>query len=151
MQFFFRFDFAKSTGEFALVAKHFEVDGIYDVKGQILILPITGHGAFKTKHDNLTSKFFFQFESETRDNKDYYKLKETKLNWNSEKTYYNLSNLFNGDETLGKEMNKFLTDNSKDVDQELAGSVIEAIRQVVAGILNKLVTDHPIDEIFPTK
>lgn len=131
-----------------MIAKHIEIEGIYDVKGQILILPITGNGKFLSKQDDMTFNFVFKWTTENRDGDVYIKMKESSLDWDAEKSYYELENLFNGDATLGKEMNKFLNENPKEANKELGGAIIEAIRQIVVNLFDHVSKEYPMSELY---
>lgn len=84
-----------------LKGKHFEVNGIYDIKGRILILPIVGHGPINVKLDNVEYKFIFDFDFIQKNGVTHGKLLKTRFDWDAGKSVYKLDNLFNGDPTLG--------------------------------------------------
>lgn len=90
---------------------------------------------------------------EERKGKKYYQVAADdnttlKIN-NIKKVHWQFNNLFNGDERLGPEMNRFLNENWKDVFSE----VQVAIEQTAAySIVNYFVNGYlhfiPIDELF---
>lgn len=83
---------------------HFDIEGVYDVDGRILILPIKGKGPFKLSFDDVTFTFTMNFEYQQEDGKAYLQLLNTTLEWEAGQSKYQLDNLFNGDPVLGKSM-----------------------------------------------
>lgn len=68
-----------------------------------------------------------------------------------ERVYFQYDNLFNGDETLGPNMNKFMNDNWKEIFNEMKGPFEESFGLIFLDITNRVFSRVPIDEIFPTK
>lgn len=48
----FRFDLVNKNGSLNLYGKELKLDGIYDITGQILVLPITGTGPINIRMGN---------------------------------------------------------------------------------------------------
>lgn len=59
-----------------------------------------------------------------------------------------LTNLFNGDKTLGENMNAFLNENWRDVWTELAPSIDTAIAEVCKSIMVNLFKKFSYDGIY---
>lgn len=55
----FRIDIENSKADLVLLGKEFKLEAIYNIKGQILILPITGEGPL---HIRLRKKFIYKRE-----------------------------------------------------------------------------------------
>lgn len=102
MQFYFRADFEKSYGIFRMHGAKFEINGVYNIDGRILILPIKGSGKLNIKLEEVDFKFITNYEIYQKDNIPWSKPLNSTLEWDAEKTVYQLDNLFNGDEALGK-------------------------------------------------
>lgn len=106
-----------------------EVDGMYDVSGQILLLPIKGHGPFhgtfseiiflgkwifslqSTNFSNISVNFYLQIGDCTgsvrlqfgrKEGTDLVMIKKFNIKIKVGKGALKLSNLFNGDKVLGK-------------------------------------------------
>lgn len=82
------------------------------------------------------------------DGKEYIKIKNGYLNYTIEQATYELTNLFNGDETLGGAMNKFLNENWRDVSVELAPVIQETMKGIILDLLNRLSNQVPFNELF---
>lgn len=99
--------------------KELKLEAIYDIKGQILILPITGSGPAHIKIGKIFQNWKtaqtvifilvdadFEYKSDftlaKKDGLDYGVISNEKFNYTSGRSYYNLENLFNGNKQLGK-------------------------------------------------
>lgn len=138
---------------------NFEVDvkipslvltGPYEIKGRVLVLPITGHGqsnltlgklpAIKSnwKHlklylfsENVDAKIKLLGHPETKDGEEYFHLTKVKLDFDITRLRVNFENLFNGDKALGDNMNLFINENWKEIFAEINQSIAEAISEVL--------------------
>ncbi|KAJ9577453.1 hypothetical protein L9F63_005954 [Diploptera punctata] len=123
--------------------------GKYDVTGRLLILPITGNGDVNstTVHPRITYNADIKYVE--RNGNTHIQLENPTVDMNPEHVYTNLTNLFNGNELLGKEMNDFMNKNWKEVNDELSPPVRQAIGQVVTSSINNLFMTATRDELFP--
>ncbi|XP_065156975.1 protein takeout-like [Atheta coriaria] len=158
---FFGFEHLKPTGgnidadtlHIKSFLPHVEIIGKYDINGKILILPIQGQGNCNITLVDFDVDYIAKLVVEERKGKKYYQVAADdnttlKIN-NIKKVHWQFNNLFNGDERLGPEMNRFLNENWKDVFSE----VQVAIEQTAAySIVNYFVNGYlhfiPIDELF---
>ncbi|XP_065169909.1 protein takeout-like [Atheta coriaria] len=130
-----------------------ELVGDYDINGKILILPIQGQGTFNITMVDFDVDYTAKLLVEERKGKKYYQvanddntvLKIDKI----KRVHWQFKNLFNGDDRLGPEMNRFLNENWK----EVFGEVQLAIEQTAAfSIVNYFINGYlhyiPIEELF---
>ncbi|KAL4092097.1 hypothetical protein QTP88_026666 [Uroleucon formosanum] len=81
--------------------KPITLDGNYDIKGKVIILPITGDGLCKISLDNLIAKVNVYLKPVVRNGQTYADIKEIKLTFTTTKLNMKLDNLFKGDKALG--------------------------------------------------
>lgn len=86
--------------------KYFEVDGTYNVNGQILILPISGHGSFNCNLNDVTFVIDFNWDTYEKNGATHMKLVKYNFEYHADKVHFNLENLFNGDKALGDKVIK---------------------------------------------
>ncbi|GLH08909.1 Protein takeout [Gryllus bimaculatus] len=137
-------DFAYSAPVLNMISK-------YETDGRILILPVKGDGEALLRIDGYKAKFSADFDvvKNKQDGLDYVKLKNTKYSSDVSKVSYNFTNLFNGDQTLGKATNDFLNSNWKDVFEETKWSTFEAIRQFMTSQIQNFFDRVSYNEAFP--
>lgn len=83
-----------------------------------------------------------------KNGKQYVKFERSKLQLNPKNISYHLENLFNGDKTLGDNMNKFLNENSHDIFNEMKSSIVEAIGVVITAVANGPFSKYPYADLF---
>lgn len=122
--------------------------GDYEMKGQILFLPINGDGKANLVLKNLVAKHELIGEPLKKNGELFMKLKLYNIKLIPEKVHFDFKNLFNGDKLLGDTMNNFMNENSKLVFNELKGGFQDALGYVFKDISNKLFTKVPMQRIF---
>lgn len=80
--------------------------------------------------------------------REYLEVLRTKLILNPKSIHFLLENLFNGDKTLGDNMNKFLNENSHDIFNELKPSIVEAIGVIITAIASGPLNKYPYSDLF---
>lgn len=98
----------KKTGHIEAIVKHTDMTGTYNMKGQILILPISGSGPFQCTFDDVKLSFTFEYNTYEKEGQKHFKFLDSKLDWSAGKSHYQFENLFNGDKNLGKLIRNFL-------------------------------------------
>uniref|UniRef100_A0A2H8TXF5 Protein takeout n=1 Tax=Melanaphis sacchari TaxID=742174 RepID=A0A2H8TXF5_9HEMI len=131
---------------------HFEkpitLDGNYDVKGKIIILPITGDGICKISLDNLKAKINVYLNPVVRNGITYVDVKDIKLTFTTTKMHIKLDNLFKGDKALGNNMNTFLNENWKDILAELQTNFESALAAAFSGVAQQFFSRVPYNQVF---
>lgn len=76
------------------------------------------------------------------------KIENYKLRYQTQRSYYRLDNLFNGDKILGEQTNKFLDENWKEIDKDLGPAISETIAQICVQIASSLFDRIPYNQLF---
>ncbi|XP_063224136.1 protein takeout-like [Bacillus rossius redtenbacheri] len=122
----------------------------YKIVGQVLILPIKGDGDMNVRFENTQVMIKISYDlAKKEDGKEYMKLHDSSLHFKITKAIFEFKNLFNGDKTLGDNMNLFLNENWQEVLTELKPVLLEAIKPVLLPIIDNLFTAVPFDEVLP--
>ncbi|XP_034253546.1 protein takeout-like [Thrips palmi] len=125
--------------EWNLFGKTVEIGGIYNVTGNVLILPITGTGPANITLKNCKFNYTFDFDLYKRaDGRDYMKVVSSNLSFDTTRVYVRLENLFNGDKLLGENMNRFINENWREVTQEIGPTIADAVAEVFKSILTNI-------------
>ncbi|KAJ3651230.1 hypothetical protein Zmor_017281 [Zophobas morio] len=144
----FDVDFDKKIIYFDFTVPHLRLDFMYDATGKILVLPIDGHGPGIIDLSDLLLSFTFDLEEYEKNDKKYYKIIGSRLTLEPKLIHYNLDNLFNGDERLGKQINDVLNDNWSDIFSDLKSSYEESFNKIFTNTFDRLLGKVPVDEIF---
>ncbi|KAK9504239.1 hypothetical protein O3M35_010614 [Rhynocoris fuscipes] len=123
----------------------------YEVDGKVLILPITGKGRANVTLTNLDITYKYDWELIKKNGKEFMNFTSSELLFENGRTYFDLKNLFNGDEFLGNNMNRFLNENWKEVTNELGPAVGEAFSDIFRLLLTRIAAQVPYDEIYLAK
>ncbi|XP_055681652.1 uncharacterized protein LOC129789028 [Lutzomyia longipalpis] len=83
----------------------------YKARGRILLLPINGEGKCNLTFDNWDAGWRFTVNKVEKNNKEYVKVENSKLFFNTTRLHMDFENLFNGDRALSDNMNQFLNEN----------------------------------------
>ncbi|XP_050308147.1 protein takeout-like [Anthonomus grandis grandis] len=144
------FDFDNKIIEITMHSDMVQLIGTYDIKGKILVLPITGNGpANITIHDGIF-KYKVSYKMEKRGGFDYVKLdqKNDKLDFTITEAYFQLDNLFEGNKAMGDNVNKFLNANQQDVLKEVGGAISGTVRAIAYTVGNAVLSNIPYDQLF---
>lgn len=122
--------------------------GKYVMNGQILILPITGTGDCELVFQDFFIRVGFNSEAIERDGNKFILVKDAKASIRISKLTYKFDNLFNGEKRLSDQMNTFLNTNWKEIFQELKPAIDETFAGIIEQILNNVLNNVPLDELF---
>ncbi|KAL3270457.1 hypothetical protein HHI36_021004 [Cryptolaemus montrouzieri] len=121
----------------------------YSMSGKIVSFPVEGNGKGEIKIERAIYKYGFDFKLEDVGGKKFLRFGKEEFILEPENMTFNLENLFNGDKTLGDQLNKFLNENWKDILVELGPGITEAVGGILKSIVGKFLQKTPINEIFP--
>ncbi|EDW83868.2 uncharacterized protein Dwil_GK13451 [Drosophila willistoni] len=140
-------DLAKKH-ELLFHAPSLRLEGPYDIKGQVLVLPISGSG--KSNITLVKPDFIASFVGKpvVKDGQTYMEATNFKLNTKAERLWYFFGNLFNGDKALGDNMNAFLNDNWHAIFLECQESVQAAFSEVFQNIITTVFSKYPYEKFF---
>lgn len=101
--------------------------------------------------DNVKSSIKFTTQAVQRKGQDYAQIDKLAVRLIPGKAYINMSNLFNGDEALGKSMNAFLNENWKIILMEMEPVIDDAVGKIVKNIMNNVFAKYPYKDLFLSK
>ncbi|XP_050348940.1 protein takeout-like [Nymphalis io] len=133
-----------------LICPHFTMDGKYEIKGRLILLPIEGKG---DSHMN-TEKYKVNVDSDLKtfmgkDGKIHAQIKNFKLKCEAlEPLYFDFKNLFNGQKDLSDAVHKFAHENWREVTELVQDPVFYAIMRKNIANTNKYLKHVPLEEIF---
>ncbi|CAD6991749.1 protein takeout [Ceratitis capitata] len=144
----FERDPAKSKFEMYGSFPKITLRGKYVADGRILILPIRGDGDADIVLHNPKFSVKFKPAIHPKDGKTYLSVDKLKVLVEPERMSMKLTNLFNGDQALGGNLNEFLNQNWNEVWNELQPSIHVAIAEVVKSILQTLFKRFAYDDLY---
>uniref|UniRef100_A0A336LPE9 CSON015406 protein n=1 Tax=Culicoides sonorensis TaxID=179676 RepID=A0A336LPE9_CULSO len=122
--------------------------GNYKIQGRILVLPITGDGKSNITLSNTNFILKLLPKSIIKGGKEYMQVDKLKLKLSTKRVFTFFSNLFNGDEALGENMNTFMNDNWKQIWPELQPIVEDSIAYILKDLMNNIFTNIPYNDLF---
>uniref|UniRef100_A0A8D8QAY4 Protein takeout n=1 Tax=Cacopsylla melanoneura TaxID=428564 RepID=A0A8D8QAY4_9HEMI len=125
------------------------LDGMYKIKGNILVLPITGHGKSNLTLTNFRCHMAITGKPVDKSGKTHWEVEEFVFKLKASRLYVKLENLFNGDKALGDNMNKFLNDNWEILLAEMQPAFEANLAAAFKEITNRVFLKTPIDMIIP--
>ncbi|XP_022909550.2 protein takeout-like [Onthophagus taurus] len=143
-----KFDKSKPGLYFKGSIDDLSLEGLYNMTGQILVLPLNGEGNVEaTLHEG---EYVYEITMDviTKKNTDYYKIKSSKVDYVLKRGYFHFDNLFNGNKELGDRMNQFIDENWTVIADEIKPALAETIRSVVDSVFSGYFSTVPIKDIF---
>ncbi|XP_017080003.2 uncharacterized protein LOC108113805 [Drosophila eugracilis] len=134
--------------EVKIVTKIFSLVGPYDIKGKVLILPISGSGQSNLTLVNTKAILSFWGKPLEKNGEIYLDVTDLKIAMKPESIHYHFSNLFNGDKALGDNMNVFLNENSEAIYKETASSINRSFGEFYLGIVKGVFSKWPYAKLF---
>lgn len=129
-------------------AKPITLDGNYDIKGKVIILPITGDGLSKIVLENLKAKINVYLMPVVRNGHTYAEVKDVVLSFSTTKMRLKLDNLFKGDKALGNNMNTFLNENWREILGELQSNFESALAAAFSSVAQQFFSRVPYNQVF---
>ncbi|XP_017780985.1 PREDICTED: protein takeout-like [Nicrophorus vespilloides] len=124
--------------------------GVYDFKGQVLILPIAGNGNSFLDIKGSTNKLQMKFDLVNVHGVEVMRVnKIQRFDLDRDDVKIRLDNLFNGNKLLGDNANKFINDNGKNLAKQVEGVITENLEPIILDIINNIVEKIPISMSFP--
>lgn len=121
---------------------------VYEIKGQLLMMPINGRGACFGNFSDIDGVLSTKFNRVKKDSKDHFKVDLMQIEFNIGNAKVHLDNLFNGDEELTKSMNFFINENWRLVTAELRPTLEKVIAEILTETADKLFERYPIEKLL---
>ncbi|XP_065371541.1 uncharacterized protein LOC135963553 [Calliphora vicina] len=134
--------------EITLKCEQLDLVGDYNIKGRILVLPITGTGKSNITMLNVELIMKFTATPMEKDGATYMKINKFQLQPEPKDMIFKIDNLFNGDKALGDNMNLFLNENWSDIYKEISGSIGSAFGKIFQSVIGHVFTKYPYDQFL---
>ncbi|XP_045467273.1 protein takeout-like [Harmonia axyridis] len=144
----FTFDLEKGKLQLDATFEKISMEGIYQINGNVLVLPVEGNGLFSIRGEKGTTTLSMDFDTVSDKNEKHIKVKKISLILRPSHLTLQFDNLFNGNKMLGDNINKVLNDNWKDIFNELGPSYFEAFAQIIKNSSQIFFDAVPVSELF---
>ncbi|EDW95712.1 protein takeout [Drosophila yakuba] len=135
--------------DFELILPHLHGDGLYEINGNILALPIKGNGPFTGNFTNFVAYVRVQYDIKNVNDLEYLHVKEFALKIRTGKGNIKLENLFNGDKVLGDVINDTINQNFELFTNDLIAPIARALEAKFLVITTKILENFTYSELFP--
>ncbi|KYM94236.1 Protein takeout [Cyphomyrmex costatus] len=128
-----------------------EMNAHYNMKGNILMMPINGNGLARSNFTDINVVAIVQgerYQSQKTD-ETHYRVTDFYVDLDVGQANIHLDNLFDGDDTLSDAMNLFLNDNWKVVAAEIKPAFENSISEIFKTFSNKIYSKFPLDTLLP--
>lgn len=132
-----RMDLKKGKLDIGLFIPVIRVEAKYDLKGNILLLPLVGIGDARVYLRNVSTNVQTKIHFPKVNDEEVMVATSMKVDFSLGIMRIHLSNLFNGNQVLGRTVNNFLNENSKEVVNELKVNIGESL----SGVFRKIIND----------
>ncbi|XP_022179648.1 protein takeout-like [Myzus persicae] len=124
------------------------LEGMYNIQGKIIILPIIGEGKSNLTLAALKVSIDINGKPVTRRGDEYMELESLELKFSTSRLYIQLENLFNGDQLLGNNMNMFMNQNWREILKDLQPAFESALGMAFQSVTHQFFHKVPYDKIF---
>ncbi|XP_059610137.1 protein takeout [Phlebotomus argentipes] len=136
-------NFQDRSLDFDLELPLLRINATYNLKGNVLLLPLVGNGdvkmALKDVRSNVATKFSIKKLPE-----EVIQIDEMKVTFLVGGMKIHLDNLFNGNQILGASLNLFLNQNSNEIIAELRGDLENGLTKIFINLWNNVFSRMPI-------
>lgn len=122
--------------------------GQYKITGSVLILPITGNGLSNMTFVDSVVKFRSTTKIVEKNGEEYLQIDKAKLRIDTGRLSMDFSNLFNGNQAFGDNMNRFLNRNWNTIYTELRDPIQTSFTDVVKNYINGVFMQTPYKNLF---
>jgi hypothetical protein len=138
------------TMRIGLTVPVMDISGLYQINGEVFILPLEGSGSFTTKMLDVTAEGFSSIVPvENAEGKQMLQVVDSNLDFKIGKVIIHMNNLFNGEnELLANTVNKFLNDHGQEVLKEVKPAIRDQLRDLVTRVMNDAFSSLPADQLL---
>jgi len=138
------------TLRIGLTVPQMDIQGFYQINGEVFILPLEGSGTFTTKMSDITAVGASSILPVTGPNgKTILKVDNTNIDFDIGKVNIHMDNLFNGDnQLLADTVNKFLNDHGQEVLAEVKPEISRQLTNLVTRVMNDAFSELPADQLI---
>ncbi|KAH8294888.1 hypothetical protein KR018_003856, partial [Drosophila ironensis] len=139
----------KKRFDFELILPHLQCEGVYEINGNVLALPIKGNGPFTGNFTSFVAYVRLQYDIVSVNDLEYLHVKEFALKIRTGKGNLKLQNLFNGDKVLGDVINETINQNFELFTNEVIAPISRALQDQFSAITTKILENFTYNELFP--
>jgi len=138
------------TLRIALTVPQMDIQGFYQINGEVWVLPLSGSGSFTTKMVGVTAVGASNIVPVTNQyGRKILQLNNTNIDFNIGKVAIQMNNLFNGEnKLLADTVNKFLNEHGEEVLKEVKPEISRKLKNLVSRVLNDAFSELPADELL---
>lgn len=136
-------DLEKRTLSFDLNIPKLRINALYNLKGNILLLPLVGNGNVAMSMKDVKSTVYTKISIQKKP-EEVIHIDEMKVTFLVGNMRIHLDNLFNGNKVLGASLNMFLNQNAKEVISELRTDLEHGLANIFTGLWNNVFSKLPI-------
>lgn len=138
-----KLDLVKNRLDIGLFIPTIKVESKYDLKGNMLLLPLVGVGDAKLYLKNVTTYVQTKIHFPKYMNETVMVASSMKVDFSLTAMRVNLDNLFNGNKVLGRTVNAFMNQNALEVVDELKENIGENLSVIFKQIMNDAFSHIP--------
>ncbi|KAL0281500.1 UNVERIFIED_CONTAM: hypothetical protein PYX00_002472 [Menopon gallinae] len=119
------------------------IEGDYNLRGRILLLPLIGRGDCWFEPRNMDAEVTHEVRVIQKDGYNFFNLTNLHIKYDIEGLKLRLNNLFNGAKQLEESTNTYLNANWRAASESLKGILSRTIADILIGILRKIFDNIP--------
>ncbi|XP_014245487.1 protein takeout-like [Cimex lectularius] len=131
-----RLDIKNGRFDIGLHIPQIRTESQYDLKGNILLLPLIGVGDAKLVLKNVTTEVYMKVTFPKTQGEEVMRVEQMKVDFRLQNCRVHLDNLFNGNKVLGHTVNTFLNKNALEVVDELKENIGDSLGYVFMRVMN---------------
>nr|XP_031842141.1 uncharacterized protein LOC116431201 [Nomia melanderi] len=139
-----RLDISSYRLDLHLAFPKIELEGHYEVVGNVLLFPIQSHGDFWALFGDVLAVARVQGIEEIRDGVRYLKVARMLVDFSLGRARFRVVDQLNGDNVIGQAMNQFLNQNAKEIIEEMRPAASASIAKHFKDFLGKALTKVPL-------
>ncbi|CAL1681941.1 unnamed protein product [Lasius platythorax] len=121
-----------------------EVNGDYDINGNVLLFPIQSHGNFWALFGDVEAIARIQGVEEVRDGIRYMRIARLLIDFSLGRVRFRIMDHLNGNNVIGQAMNQFLNQNAKEIIEEMRPAASASIAKHFKEFLNTAFSKLPM-------
>ncbi|CAH1156228.1 unnamed protein product [Phaedon cochleariae] len=143
-----RIDLPNKAFHFDFKAGNIDILGHYDLIGNILSFPLNGNGECNMTAGNVDIRFNLTYDLIEKNSETYMDLNDNNIDIETNEFHFQFDNLFNGNEELGRNINRILNEEWKTLYTEFKPAVTKTISTVAGTIIKRMFGRVPYHMIF---
>ncbi|KAJ3651687.1 hypothetical protein Zmor_017709 [Zophobas morio] len=144
----FAFDFGAKTIYLEGIFPEIKMTGMYKFNGKVFLLPIYGEGPGQVIFRNLKANMTAHYEEKKKNGKTYIKVVSAPLKMIPGLIQFQHDNLFDGDKTLGDNINQVMNDNWQAVYKDIEDGYTQVVQKITVNLFNNFFSKLSLEEAF---